>query len=102
MNKILLIHHRRTPKNLRKRFLLGATIIGILLVGTISAVSISLINTNFKTKVTTISSFLFYEKLLNSNEISLKSIPKNTELDLSDSNLEITKNKEGVIMVRTK
>jgi len=82
--------------------LLLITIIGILLVGTIGAISISLSSSDFKDKILTISSSLFYEKLLNLNEISLKSIPKNTKLDLSNSNLEITKSKEGVLKVRSK
>ncbi len=83
MNKILLI-----------------TIIGVLLVGSITAISLNLSSSDFKDKVLTISSSLFYEKLLGLNKID--SIPKNTELDLSDSGLEITKNKEGVQWVRTK
>ncbi len=78
------------------------TIIGILLVGIISAVSLTLSNTDFKEKVFTISSSLFYEKLLGLEKIDSKDIPRNTELDLSDSGLEITKNKDGVIRVRTK
>ena len=77
------------------------TIIGILLVGIISAVSLTLSNTDFKEKVFTISSSLFYEKLLGLEKIDSKDIPKNTELDLSDSGLEITKNKEGVLRIRT-
>ena len=43
MNKILLTHHRRTQKNLRKRFLLGATIITLLLVGIVFAGGVKLV-----------------------------------------------------------
>lgn len=75
-------------------------ILGILLVGIITAVSLSLSSDDFKTKVTTISSSLFYDKLLSLNKIDSKEIPKNTNLDLEDSGLDITKNKEGVIRVR--
>ena len=75
-------------------------ILGILLIGTITAVSFSLSNTDFKTKVTTIYSNLFYNKLLSLNKIDSKEIPKDTTLDLEGSNLDITKNKDGVIRVR--
>lgn len=75
-------------------------LIAVLLVGTITAVSLSLSDTDFKTKVTKISSDLFYTKLLTLNKIDSKEIPKDTNLDLENSGLDITKNKEGVIRVR--
>ncbi len=78
-------------------------IIGILLVGTIAAISLSIFEvskSDFKTKITTISSSLFYDKLVEKNKIDLKEVPENTTLNLEDSGLDISQNKEGVIRVR--
>ncbi len=75
-------------------------ILGILLVGTITAFTLSLSDSDFKTKITTISSSLFYDKLVETNKIDSKEIPKDTTLSLEDSGLEITQNKDGVIRVR--
>lgn len=74
--------------------------IGMILISVVGAFTLS--NTDFKEKVLTISSSLFYDKLISSDKISSKEIPKDTELDLSNSGLEITKNKEGVLKVRAK
>ena len=77
-------------------------IAGILLAGTITAFSLSLSNTDFKTKVTTISSDLMYSKLLSFDKIDEKEIPKDTIINLDNSILDITKNEKGVIRVRSK
>ena len=77
-------------------------IVGILLAGTITAFSLSLSNTEFKTKVTTISSDLMYSKLLSFDKIDEKEIPKDTIINLDNSILDITKNEKGVIRVRSK
>ncbi len=75
--------------------------LAILIVGIGSGLTINSIKeSQFKTKITTISSDLFYSKLLTLNKIDSKDIPQNTTLNLEDSGLEITKNKEGVIRVR--
>jgi len=88
LNKILLI-----------------TIIGILLVGTITSLTITNslgVSDTFKEKINEISSLIFYNKLVIMNKIFLKEIPKDTKLSLEDSGLEITKNKEGIYKVKAK
>jgi len=76
-------------------------IFGIMILGVVSAVTLS-VDSDFKEKVVTLSSSLFYDKLISLDKLSVKEIPKSTDLDLSNSGLEITKNKEGVIKVYAK
>ena len=84
----------------KMRKVLLVLLIGMILISLVSAVVFT--DNIFKDKVLTISSSLFYDKLINLDKVSSKEIPKNTELDLSDSGLEITRNKEGVLKVRAK
>lgn len=75
--------------------------VGIFLL-TLTSAFIFSVDDTFKEKVLTLSSSLFYDKLVSLNILSSKEVPKNTELDLSNSGLEITKNKEGILKVRAK
>lgn len=77
-------------------------ILGILLAGVITAVSLSVSKDSFTKEVTEISSSLFYEKMISLNKIDSKEIPKDTTLSLENSGLEITQNKDGVYRVRAK
>ncbi len=76
-------------------------ILGIFLLGIITAISISLTDKDFTEKVLTISTEKICEAELLSNvltKVCNKDTPK--EIDISDSNIQITKNpKTGVIKV---
>ena len=76
--------------------------ISILLLGITTASIISISNTDFKTKITTISSSMFYSKLVNENKINLKDVPLNKEISLENTNIDITQNKEGVYRIKHK
>ena len=82
----------------------GNALASMILEGGINGVEFVAVNTDniFKDKVLTISSSLFYDKLISLNTISLKDIPKNKEISLESSGLEITKSKEGVYKVRVR
>jgi len=77
-------------------------IVGILIIGIATASILSVANSDFKTKINTVSSSLFYSKLVEENKMDSKDIPIDTTLDLTNSNIEITQNKEGVYRVRSK
>ena len=84
-----------------KRIYLILTI-SILLLGITTASIISISNTDFKTKITTISSSVFYSKLVEENKIDIKDVPLNKEISLENTNIDITQNKEGVYRIRSK
>jgi len=77
-------------------------ILGILLVGIVTAVTFSLSDSNFTEEITTISSSLFYDKLVSMDKMDSKDVPKDTTLEVPDS-LEIKQDpKTGVTMVQSK
>ena len=84
-----------------KRIYLILTI-SILLLGITTASIISISNTDFKTKITTISSSVFYSKLVEENKIDIKDVPLNKEISLENTNIDITQNKEGVYRIKHK
>lgn len=87
--------------------LLFIFICGILLLGGVSsAILYSTDNFVPLKDAVTLSASTFYTKLISLNKLSSKEIPKEiptfTKEDFDRANLEITKNKEGVIKINSK